>query len=221
MKNSVVLALSMLALAGSAVRATAEVRTITYQGVVTLGTDDVGLFGSAGLSLVGDAITSVFQYDTTLGTRATTSTSDTLTGGLDFLTASPLLSAAFTINGRSYTFEPDYYGAASVTAGSSVSEFATSLSTAEAKVSLSSTAAPASLLSSFSITGSTAGNYFLTPFDDNNNYDGITFTTTSATVGGIAAAPEPTTWSLMIGGLGFTGLMLRRRRSRNLELIAS
>jgi hypothetical protein len=51
------------------------------------------------------------------------------------------------------------------------------------------------------------------PFPDSDfNYDDETFVFANTTVSPISAAPEPSTWLLMMAGIGSMGLMLRRRK---------
>jgi hypothetical protein len=225
MKTKLLAMIGAVATIGFAAHASAAVYTVTYTGTVVpadsnaTDTDVEDLFG--GGNLTGDAFTAVYTYNTSLGTETATSTTDQLVGGLDYGVTAPITSVTFTINGDAYTYTPDYDSiayasntSATKTTGDYVEEQAYSTAGDVSLMKLASLSAPKTLSTAFTGTGSTTANYLDTAFV-NGQDDVIGFTATSATVAAVAvsAAPEPSTWMLMIAGVGMIGLALRRRRT--------
>ena len=231
MKTKILAMIGALAAIGYATHASAGIYTVTYKGTVVpadanaTDTDVENLFG--GGNLTGDAFTAVYTYNTSLGSETTTTTTDQLVGGLDYYNsatgapvAAPITSVTFTINGDSYTYTPDYDAIAYAsntgkTAGEYIEEQAYSTAGDVSLMKLTSATAPKSLSTTFTGTGSTTANYLDTAFV-NGQDDVIGFTTTSATVAAVAvsAAPEPSTWTLMILGMGGLGLAFRQAKRR-------
>ena len=106
---------------GLAAPASATIITATYHGTVNDGTDFAGVFGGvAGSSLAGLAFTSIYTFDTTLGTPVSvtggscgigcTYDQNYTSGGTAYETSSPSLGASLIINGISVTFDGSYFG---------------------------------------------------------------------------------------------------------------
>ena len=208
------------AIAGSA--------TVSYFGVVNntqsvLGqmesapdTDLANLFG--GGNLEGDFLTATFVYSTSLGSQTTDGqTYDERDGGLGYPAASPLLSATLSIDNAltggvySYTFSPNYYADIYTSAGF-LDEIGYSTAGDQTYTYIQPTAAaPTTLTSSFSGLGYGPASYFNPGATNTGSLDTIVFDTLEVTV---SAVPEPSTWALMIAGLGGLGLVLRRQKSR-------
>jgi hypothetical protein len=75
---------------------------VIYKGSVIdgSGTDDLGLFGPAGASLVGDTFVATFEMDTSRGLPRFTATENHIHGGRLYGVDSPMMSATLEINGR-------------------------------------------------------------------------------------------------------------------------
>ena len=222
---------SALATFALAPHALASTGTVTYQGIVNntqiiAGAveplpdfDGADLFG--GGNLEGEQMTASFSYSTSLGSRSGFGdTYDQLAGGIGFLSSSPITSATFTIAGHSYTYSPDYYSLAltqSVASGQGlVEDAAYSEDQDQALVAILASDAPASLATSFSSAlYPTSGSFFDPGRTNTGVLDSINFDTISVAV---SAIPEPSTWSLMIAGIGLVGFTMRRRVRRNAAL---
>jgi hypothetical protein len=92
-------------------QASAAIMQATFTGTLTSGTDISGVFGDAGSSLGGQAYTSVFGYDTTLGYFAEFGGGGVFgfnqSGGTGTSTPlSPVTSAALTVGGATVTITP-------------------------------------------------------------------------------------------------------------------
>ena len=105
---------------GLAAPASATIITATYHGTVNNGNDYAGVFGGvAGSSLAGLAFTSIYTFDTTLGTpfsvtggscgTGCTYDQNYTAGGTNSGTSSPSLGASLTINGITVTFDGSYF----------------------------------------------------------------------------------------------------------------
>ena len=83
--------------------ASASIYTITYTGTVDAGVDTTGYFFGDGQAhdLAGMAYRSTYTVNTAVGTTNSTATSILVGGGLILSTATPIISAALTINGKS------------------------------------------------------------------------------------------------------------------------
>jgi hypothetical protein len=93
--------------------AAATMRAV-YIGTIADGTDETGVFGSAGADLGGLSFEVMFVYDTALGMRTALPLSDSVTGGTLLGGDSPVLSVRLTVGQGSYRFVPDAQGAASI-----------------------------------------------------------------------------------------------------------
>ena len=227
MKKALIGMVGAVAALGLAGTASANTTTVTYQGVITSGSDIEGYFGAAGADLTNDAVVASYTYDTSLGIEATDGASyDELDGGLDFGVTSPILAATLEINGKSYSYTPDYYADVSTGYGTfdwttgaydvtGVSDTAYALLGGSSSVAMQTDALPplTSLSTPFSSTGFGLG-YFDSNFADDGSSDTFSFQTSSVNV---SAAPEPATWVLMFGGLGMIGGMLRIAKTRRRE----
>jgi len=226
----------LLAALMQAPHALASTGTVTYFGVVdntqTLyyanetvtepapDYDVADLFG--GGNLEGDFVTATFTYSSGYGLESyVPGEYDELDGGSSYLTTDPLLSVTFSVqqpgtyNTYSYTFTPDFYGdvytsktyiddEGTSTAGDSIDAYITYLSDG-----------PTNLAQSYYADGYGSDSSFLPGATNTGQLDAIPFDVTEVSV--VASAPEPSTWALMIAGLGAAGLGLRYRRSRKVE----
>ena len=82
--------------------------TVIYTGKVANSHDLSGVFGAAGASLDGDAFTATYVFDPSVSVIESGSRSNISRGGTSLGTPSPLISAALTINGISYSFGGSY-----------------------------------------------------------------------------------------------------------------
>lgn len=224
--KTIFFAAAAVALLVSAPHASALPVTVTYQGVIdatqivhgqTVAAPDYDvqdLFG--GGNLEGDPFTAVINYNTSRGMGATTSDSAELSGGAAFYNQvtgvgyrSPILSESFTINGYTYGFSPDYYGDIFTEAGAGIEQEAFSTAGDSAILYFNSLSAPPRLRYSFSDDSeSSYGAGYLLPAVASGQGDNLQFFISSADV---SAAPEPSTWALLMSGVGLCGLALRRR----------
>lgn len=215
----------VLSLAGTASAAT---YTATYTGTISGavgGTDNDGLFGPAGDSLVGASFTAVFTYDPALGTRSTYAGTDQVVGGLHTSTinpastTSPILSDSLTINGLSVSLDPSQYGLAEVEgapSSSSLLEYVYTYSGSTLVGALSVGLADSTLsmtpdltaTQSYSSLDSTAVGGFL--------YGNDYLTLVAETVDISASAPEPGSLALLAGAIGLLVFVARRRSARGL-----
>jgi opacity protein-like surface antigen len=87
---------------GTCASASATIIDVIYKGSVIEGSgpDDLGLFGAVGGSLVGDAFIATFEMDTSKGNNLSTPTENLIEGGIVYGVESPMLSATLEINGK-------------------------------------------------------------------------------------------------------------------------
>jgi hypothetical protein len=83
--------------------ASAAIVEVTYSGIIRSGSDMTGIFGAPGADLSGDPYSTVYLFDTTLGTTTTNAAEIAIFGGAVFGTASPSLGAVLTINGHPFS----------------------------------------------------------------------------------------------------------------------
>ncbi len=201
-----------------------------YQGVVTAGYDLTGLFGVAGASLAGDSYTEYFYIDTSKGINTVTSTSDMTLGGSSTGLSAPI-SAAITINGHTEIISGATYGIArtgynSSTGRDEIYDAATSSSYTQSGITTNSIS---------SGIYSTASNIIPNHYDGYNitvdnktvfdlassfmfytaNYNGVASVNTYGALHALSAAPEPSTWLLMLAGVGGIGLAFRQAKKRH------
>lgn len=224
--RGVLFAAAVAVSAAVAAPASAALVVATYTGTAS-GTDNLGYFGTPGASYAGTAFTAIFHYDTTLGTRETTATSDALfTSGTN-----PLTYASFQLGEVTYTFSQIDSGSAGVNwISNMVQTNADNLDSGgtfelpvifRQQLNLSATYSPppagVDVVTSASgdLGPSQAVFYEDTIIDKNtgqftrvaSQFD-LGVATYSVEVNG--AIPEPGTWALMILGFGAVGAMLRR-----------
>ena len=82
--------------------AVASIISVDVRGFVSdSGEDTTGVFGATN-NIAGQSFLADFLFDTTLGIRTSTATSDRLTGNTPFPFGNPLLSSSIEIEGRTY-----------------------------------------------------------------------------------------------------------------------
>ena len=225
-----------LAALAQAPHALATTATVTYFGVVdntqtfyyndetitepAPDYDVAKLFG--GGNLEGDFVTASFTYNTSLGIETSTpGVSDELNGGSSYQIASPLISATFsvekptTLDVYTYTFKPNYYSDVYTSASYIDTEgYSKSGDAIDAYIQPAS-AGPTSLTQSYVGDGYGPQSFFDPVRTKTGEQDVIPFDTLQVTV--VSAAPEPSTWALLIAGIGAVGLGLRYRRRRTIQ----
>jgi len=198
--------------------ANATVVTLTFEGTVTRGIDDLGLFGATGADLAGESFSSEFQFND----LAFTTGRHIASGGTSIGAPDPTVSASITIGGVSMSlpaftdsefFQGSYTlpGAAVFPGIAKVSEFGPA---GDVVMSVENVL-PSLVGSTLTIfTGPFA------PFDDGSLFlvgmaNNILFNLDLATVSPITAPvsgiPEPSAWALMILGFAGVGAAMRRR----------
>ena len=212
--------------AGAGGQASAAILEYDWSGTVFLGSDQTGVFGVAGANLTGDSYTARFIFDDTLGTRFSEYRVDNIVYNPIINVNSPALSATLTINNVSVTFDTSGTGNANndpqhayecnstFGPGTFASPNYSIINESLFGVSYS----PPTLEANFSAVGSTGnyGNYFQIAEHEPTNPDtpqarGLLLPSmVSERV--ISAAPEPSTWVLMMTGVFGGGLATRRRR---------
>lgn len=230
MKRNTVLAGALVAaglLAGAP--ASASIMIATYQGTVVNGQDAAGVFGKPGTDLAGLTYVQGFTYDTSLGTRLTSATSDEISGAVAVATISPITDAWIIINGVTHHQAVGYAGgAATIQDTSRIQEFNDGFWGSFEERSFAgvivSPLPPASLDVAFTRTLSLSGcglilncggaAAYIVNGDLSTYAYYANFNPTSVSVVPLAApggVPEPATWALMLLGFGLVGGMLRAR----------
>ena len=214
----------------TATAASANVYGAYYSGVVVSGYDKTGVFGKADTSLAGLSYSELFTIDTSKGLELSTLTSDSVFGGISMGMASPV-TATITIEGHSQTIAGDFFAVAR-TGEVGYSPLYQIFDDAQ-HVSFSTAGVTNDFISGGIATTKagvikpTFGDYYI-PVDGSKvvNYDSAfgfhTLASNGADVvdaGGIlkatSAAPEPSTWALMIGGLAMIGLCFRQAKKHH------
>jgi hypothetical protein len=217
---------------GACATASATLIDVIYKGVVKDGVDGIGLFGSPGADLTGDAFVATFNMDTSKGTNASTPTENYIYGGAVYTTESPMIKATLEINGKSATIDGSYNGSvqaflgqpgvsnqqshsASDPDGNTLLLYVTDADSASVGIIPFTIDIPLD----FNFGASEIGGIFGT-FHSGDLATSLDLTSTELiyqypfTDGGGGAVPEPSTWALML--LGFVGLSAfgyRRTRS--------
>jgi len=211
---------------GFASQAAATTVNITYTGSVASGTDQLGVFGSAGSSLAGAGYKLVFTVDSTVGSYSTIVdplySGDQIFGGI---------SATMTINGHSYAFtgvgNPNgNFDIAAIKPG--LGQYGQQFSVAgpsslsQVLMGLSSTnpgaAFPTSVFTDFALSSCPAGSCSASGLLDIGSSGHLTSarlnfgSVVSATVP-ITTTPIPATLPLLVSALGGLGVVGWRRRN--------
>jgi len=99
MRGGLAFNLLVFALLAGASPAFADIRVLTFEGVVQSGSDGADQFAVGGGSLANLSYVQNFTYDTSSGLHIPSIISDELFGGSIYGIASPILSSSITING--------------------------------------------------------------------------------------------------------------------------
>jgi hypothetical protein len=220
--------------------AEAEIVDVTYTGTISTGWDLYGLFGTPG-ALNGDPYVVTYTVDT-----ANDTASNVPGWSQDAVSSPGSVSAAITINGITQLISGDYRGQANVRLISPAPFPPTPVSpklthelaedyytknnivTADQVYNSQESISGPTLSSPIQITIVDTISGTISFRTDNNNYGrfGIIGTTEEVTanfnslgtveVSGVAAAPEPAAWALMVLGVGGMGAALRRVKRRPL-----
>ncbi|MHB8284791.1 MAG: PEP-CTERM sorting domain-containing protein [Caulobacteraceae bacterium] len=230
MRLKILAAAAGLFLAATSTHALAAQDIAFYQGVVTSGYDLTGLFGAAGASLAGDKYTEYFYIDTSKGFSVTSSSSLMTMGGSAFGASAPV-SATITINGHTETITGAYsdlartgYNAA--TGRDEIYDSAqdyTSTATGMTNNSISGGVyATKSALIPDHYDGYNLAVDNTSVFDlasafsfHTTTFSGSDVVDTYGTLQATSAAPEPSTWLLMIAGIGGIGLIFRQAKRKH------
>jgi len=194
--------------------ADAQIVNVTYTGTVTSGYDYAGDFGWFNSDLSGAPIVARFQFDTSKGVVSTGSEFSFIYGGPGEGTQSPALNASLTVNGYTVRFVGSEFGEIL-----SEENYGYSSQFSQANDIMHYLMATVSIYAdgpfgspTFTYDGDlsgadTAGAFY----DGNGGGASLQFTSTHLTIRP-AAAPEPASWAMMLGGFGLVGGMMRRRR---------
>jgi hypothetical protein len=200
-------------------QASATTFEMTFQGTVASGYDFSGLFGSANTYLGGDSYTTAFFYDPSISFGdPNNSFGGTAFGGAH--SASPILSAAITINGHTYSLTSSsttWYAYMFAQSSEVIADFCPSSSTSCDTHLFNigqGTGGPSSLTAVGSYNLSATGGIFAALNDS------LSLNTSAEQIAVAAAVPEPSTWGMMILGFAGIGFMAYRRKSKQ-ALIAA
>jgi len=198
--------------------------TLTYQGIVTAGSDNFGAFGELG-SLAGSAFTATLTFDTDFIGRSTTIYQDRLDGGSEF-SLPTFLSTQLTIGGITQSFDGPYRQTL-VRSDSLIGGFVSDVNVIAAPPSTPVGSNQFALFlngdlgakpslernGTWTATDST-GHFQLSQYDSTKAAyvaaSGKLYAQTATLSGGVV--PEPATWAVMILGFGAVGTAIRRRR---------
>ena len=210
---------AVVALFGHSVSAQAAMMEVTYSGSIynAVSVDGAGLFGAAGASLNGKAISVTYTYDTALSSIGV--------GPQNNYISNAAVDVEITINGITKSIGPiasslalNYHYVSPPDKTSHVQHEAYSTD-GYSYITMGQTdnvngSLPLSLTAPYDFTGPNGTGFF--------RFEGGTlalFTPTRVTSTEIAAAvPEPSTWAMMILGFGGVGFMAYRRRNRMVRL---
>lgn len=198
--------------------------TLTFNGTVSGGIDDLGVFGAAGADLTGSAFQATFQF----GDPSSSIGKHVASGGATLGLPDPGLGGSITIGGVTLTLpaftdletfqgsDVSFVGSQTVGIGiADVEEFGP----AGSVVFNLREFAPSLVGSTLTISGTDTpntlaaqGSLFLDGMSQNLAFS-IASGTVSPITGVANAIPEPSTWTLIVAGFGGAGAMLRRRRA--------
>jgi PEP-CTERM motif len=215
---------------GACAPASATLIDVIYKGVVK-GADGAGLFGPAGADLTGDAFVATFNMDTSKGFPLFTATENYIHGGTAYGIESPMIKATLEINGKSATIDGSDNGSVQSFLGypGVANQQNHQVSDATGNVNLGVINASFASVGNIPFTIDVPLDFVFTAselgwgtalFHSGNLGTGLDLTPSEliyqypSTDGGGGAAPEPSTWAMML--LGFVGLSVfgyRRKRS--------
>lgn len=228
----------LIALFGLAAPASATVITVTYSGTIVSGTDQAGLFGTAGADLSGQKYSARYVFNTKLGTQESSAALNRLFGGNAFGTTSPAVYTTLTIGGHSIDLndfsngELNYRrdgGRTIIDASDTV--IGNSLSSAVITYQISNVV---QIYAGYFLPGfadqfkydtgpddTTSGTVSISSYDPTAQTSSVdtTVSTVLDTVTVTTAVPEPSTWALMVAG--FFGLSALHRRRERLRRVPS
>jgi hypothetical protein len=213
--RSLLIACSAIAFVSTA--ASAAIVTETFTGKAT-GFDTYGFFGTANTALNNAAFTATYVFDTSNVGPGFGPGSQDIYGGSAYPLPNPLISAALVINGHTFSSNGSSsselmvrnfaaFDAYTFVGDTSNRFFYTSIFSTNANAP-----SPSSVNSPFSYSfqgGDLNSGFFV--------FDGELLNLSSTTVTLAAAAPEPSTWAMMILGFASIGFMAYRRKSAALN----
>jgi hypothetical protein len=201
---------SLVALVGLSGGARAAFVDVTYDGTISIGQDAAGLFG-VGSSLDGATVAIVYKFDTTQGFTLSSATQNNAWGGWLFGNGSPAIGASITIGGQTETLGGGEYGIINGTNNASYSFQSHEADESDQRYVYSSITAvsgalPASITSAFTYEVQPGDNAFGYFHLSDQTFGAFIPTSISESV------PEPSTWALMLLGVGGLGVATHRRR---------
>jgi type 1 fimbria pilin len=225
--NVAALAAAMaLALTGAA---QATVATITFDGTVVSGVDQLGLFGAPGVDLTGDAFSTTIQFDTSLPDTSTSVLH--AFGGSGFGKPFPFSTSLITIGSQSFdasslnfaaVAQVDYIhalqtntysasiGADSLSAAGNLFHFGTVY---QSNLPLPDPSLAGDTLTILGQANDTNGQLLVGGTGGDVIKFHISAATAAPVIGAIDTIPEPGLWAMLIVGFGVIGTSLRGRRA--------
>jgi hypothetical protein len=204
--------------------ASADIVYVTYSGTVLSGNDPIGIFGAPGSSLAGDAYTTFYIFNTSVGEiHSDPFFNSDLGGAAGYAQPSPSLGAVLTINGISMGIGG---ASAGYLYGIDFGDFSRSYDFAGDpsrsvfnQMSDPTRSIPVSINMPFTYTVTPANGGYgqgqaMLGIDPVNHAGFlIDLVPTTVTVSVPGAVPEPSTWAMML--LGFAGLGFAAYRQKN------
>jgi len=209
--RSLLIACSAIAFVSTA--ASAAIVTETFTGTAT-GSDTYGLFGAANTALRNAAFTATYVFDTSNVGAGFGPGSQVIYGGTAYPLPDPLISAALVINGHTFSSSGSWSSElmvrnfAAFDAYTSVGDASNRFFNTFILSTNANAPSPSSVNSPFSYSFQSGD------FNDGTFvFDGELLNLSSTTVTLAAAAPEPSTWAMMILGFMGIGFMAYRRKN--------